>query len=112
MGMRSIAIEWSGSRLMASLAWATFHNVFILRIRVNHQAAAQLGGVRFLAFAVRGEGKRALKRFIPACPLQSTFIKTSSEIRRWPSTCRNNPARFAVSFREISITGEATCRSF
>ena len=42
---------------MASLAWATFHNVFILRIRVNHQAAAQLGGARFLAFAVRGEGK-------------------------------------------------------
>jgi hypothetical protein len=59
MGMRSIAIEWSGSRLMASLAWATFHNGFILRIRVNHQAAAQLGGVRFLAFAVRGEGKSA-----------------------------------------------------
>jgi len=57
MGMRSIAIEWSGSRLMASLAWATFHNGFILRIRVNHQPAAQLGGVRCLAFAARRRKK-------------------------------------------------------
>jgi hypothetical protein len=30
----------------------------------------------------------------------------------WLSICGNNPARFAVSSREISITGEATCKSF
>jgi hypothetical protein len=28
------------------------------------------------------------------------FKKTLSEIRRWPSTGRNNPARFAVSSRK------------
>jgi hypothetical protein len=38
----------------------------------------------------------------------SLFKKTLSEIRRLPSTSRNNPARFAVFSREISITGEAT----
>jgi hypothetical protein len=39
--------------------------------------------------------------------LFNLIIKTLSEIKRWPSTYRNNPVRFAVSSREISITGEA-----
>jgi hypothetical protein len=43
-----------------------------------------------------------------AAVAHSLFKKTLSEIRRWPSTSRNNPARFAVFSREISITGEAT----
>jgi hypothetical protein len=37
----------------------------------------------------------------------SYFVqKKSSEIRRWLSPSRNNPARFEVALREISITGE------
>jgi hypothetical protein len=43
-----------------------------------------------------------------AAVAHSLVKKTLSEIRRWPSTSRNNPARFAVFSSEISITGEAT----
>jgi len=60
----------------------------------------------FLLSALVGHG--AAHRLREIYRPHSLFKKTLSEIGHWPSTGRNNPARFEVSSREISITGEAT----
>ncbi|MGB6316861.1 MAG: hypothetical protein WBG13_30540, partial [Pseudolabrys sp.] len=49
----------------------------------------------------------AVFNYSRAAVAHSLVKKKLSEIRRWPSTSRNNPARFAVFSPEISITGEA-----